>query len=93
MLVRFGLFSFGRRCDCDICYVGILGHRGRGYEYVLMWCSIYSSSSTTSPLRPHRRSSHGDVDHRGFVDLRDYYKLHDVLSGGAGFLEIMIPGL
>jgi hypothetical protein len=73
--------------------LGFLGTMGSGYEYVLMWCSIYSSSSTTSPLRPHRRSSHGDVDHRGSVDLRDYHKLYDVLSRGAGFLEIMIPGL
>jgi len=58
-----------------------------------MWCSISSSPSTPSPLRPDCRPRYGHVNHRGLVDIRDYRKLRNVLPGGARFLGTMILAL
>ena len=55
------------------------------YGYADIWW-FSSSSGLTRPLRLDRCPSYGYVDNRRTVDLWDYHKLHDVLSGGAGFL-------
>lgn len=45
-----------------------------------------SSSSSSGTQWPHRGSGHDYVNSRRFTDIRDYHKLHNVLSGGARFL-------
>lgn len=52
--------------------------------------SVYSSSGIPGPLRSDRCSGYGYVDNWRTADLRNHHKLHNVLPGGAGFLE---PGL
>lgn len=57
-----------------------------------------SSPGVAGALRLDPGAGYGDVDYRGIADIWDYYQLHDVLPGGAGFLgrcsgEMLVGGV